>query len=128
MYLSAMYAIPFVTVATLNGFIWREVRRATRDLVQMNPQQVQELRLSICAVAIFLCCNTPAMVSIVLELMDVHLRALVAVSNLLITFKSSVNFVINISFGGHFRRWFLPAFLDAPPDHPAIGLHAHPDH
>ncbi|XP_015929423.1 FMRFamide receptor-like [Parasteatoda tepidariorum] len=113
LYLFVMYFIPFLTLAVLNIFIWRAVQHANKDRQRLTRREEKEIGLAmmlICVVAIFFVCNILALLINILELFDLVVPALVRVSNLLVTFNSSINFVIYCIFGQKFKKMFLHMF------------------
>ncbi|KAG8189545.1 hypothetical protein JTE90_008505 [Oedothorax gibbosus] len=110
LYLFVMYFIPFLTLAVLNVSIWNAVRRASRDRQRLTRRERKEMGLAtmlVCVVAVFFVCNILALFCNVLEMLELYIPALVRVSNLLVTFNSSVNFAIYCIFGEKFRKVFL---------------------
>ncbi|XP_054722361.1 FMRFamide receptor-like [Uloborus diversus] len=113
LYLFVMYFIPFLTLAVLNIFIWKAVQHANKDRQRLTRREEKEIGLAmmlICVVAIFFVCNILALLINILECFDIVIPALVRVSNLLVTFNSSINFVIYCIFGQKFKKMFLHMF------------------
>ncbi|PRD17700.1 UNVERIFIED_CONTAM: FMRFamide receptor [Trichonephila clavipes] len=113
LYLFVMYFIPFLTLAVLNISIWRAVQHANKDRQRLTRREEKEIGLAmmlICVVSIFFVCNILALLINILELFDLFVPALVRVSNLLVTFNSSINFVIYCIFGQKFKKMFLYMF------------------
>lgn len=113
LYLFVMYFIPFLTLAVLNVFIWKAVQHANKDRQRLTRREEKEIGLAmmlICVVAIFFVCNILALIANILEYFDIVIPSLVRVSNLLVTFNSSINFVIYCIFGQKFKKMFLHMF------------------
>lgn len=113
LYLFVMYFIPFLTLAVLNISIWKAVQHANKDRQRLTRREEKEIGLAmmlICVVAIFFVCNILALLINILECFDLVVPALVRVSNLLVTFNSSINFVIYCIFGQKFKKMFLHMF------------------
>ncbi|XP_014479697.1 PREDICTED: FMRFamide receptor-like isoform X2 [Dinoponera quadriceps] len=84
-YVPFIYTLPFVVLLILNTAIYRQVRRANRDLQKLSRRQRNEINLTrmlMCVVMVFLICNI----------------------------MSSVNFIIYMIFGDNFKRMFLKLF------------------
>jgi hypothetical protein len=112
--LVVLYVVPFTTLAILNTLIYRQVRRANRERQRLSRTEKREIGLAtmlLCVVLVFFVCNVLSMVNNVLEaIYDLINEYLVKASNLLVTFNSSVNFVIYVIFGEKFKRIFLLLF------------------
>lgn len=114
MSLVVLYIVPFTTLAILNSLIYRQVRKANRERQRLSRTEKREIGLAtmlLCVVLVFLLCNVLSMVNNILEaIYDIINEYLVKSSNLLVTFNSSVNFVIYVIFGEKFKRIFLLLF------------------
>lgn len=113
MYLFVMYFVPFLTLAVLNGLIWRQVREANRERQRLSRLQKKEISLAIMllvVVVVFFICNILALVVSILEACQVYVDALTNTGNFLVTVNSSVNFIIYCIFGQKFRRILIRMF------------------
>ena len=108
-----MYIIPFTSLAVFNLLIYREVKRANKERARLTRLQQKEIGLAtilMVVVLVFFVCNVCALVSNILEVMDINCTRLNNVSNLLVTLNSSVNFIIYCIFGDKFKRIFFRLF------------------
>ena len=114
LYFIFIYIIPFSSITFFNIMIYRQVRKANRERQLLSRTEKREIGLAtmlFCVVIIFLCCNILALVNNVMEAFEDMIEdRLVKISNLLITFNSSVNFLIYVIFGEKFKRIFLLLF------------------
>ncbi len=113
LYLVFMYIVPFTSLAAFNLLIYREVKRANKERARLTRLQQKEIGLAtmlMVVVFVFFVCNLLALVSNVLEVIGINLAWLNNVSNLLVTFNSSVNFIIYCIFGEKFKRIFFRLF------------------
>lgn len=114
MSLVVLYIIPFTTLAILNTLIYRQVRKANRERQRLSRTEKREIGLAtmlLCVVLVFFVCNVLSMINNILEaIYDIINDYLVKSSNLLVTFNSSINFVIYVIFGEKFKRIFLLLF------------------
>lgn len=114
MSLVILYIIPFTTLAILNALIYRQVRKANRERQRLSRTEKREIGLAtmlLCVVLVFFVCNVLSMINNILEaIYDIINEYLVKSSNLLVTFNSSINFVIYVIFGEKFKRIFLLLF------------------
>ncbi|XP_014661653.1 PREDICTED: FMRFamide receptor-like [Priapulus caudatus] len=121
MYLPIMNVVPFLALAIFNVLILHAVRKARSERIQMSRRQEKDMNTAmmlICIVAIFFVCNTMAVVINILELARLlYVSALmVHFSNLLVTFNSSINFIIYCIFGKKFKLLFLKIFCQRQPE------------
>lgn len=116
LYLPFMNIIPFLALAILNSIILITVRRAKNARTHMSRHQEKEVNTAmmlVCIVAIFFVCNIMAVIINIIEhagSFHVDDPVVVHVSNLLVTFNSSVNFAIYCIYGQKFRQLFLRIF------------------
>ncbi|XP_022256354.1 FMRFamide receptor-like [Limulus polyphemus] len=113
LYLFIMYFLPILTLALLNGTIWQTVQRANRNRRRLTRQQENEINLAMmlfCIVGIFFVCNILALIVNIMEYFGEVIHSMVAVSNLLVTINSSVNFIIYCIYGQKFKTMFLRMF------------------
>ena len=117
-YLLFMYIIPFAILLIFNMIIYLKTHRANRERQRLSRTQIKELgfvMVLLCVVAIFLLCNILPFIANVLELLDyVHFENydnFVKLGNLLVTFNSSIIFIIYCIFGEKFRRIFWRIIL-----------------
>eukprot|EP00093_Oithona_nana_P000449 00449.XXX_2456_1541_1 [CDS] Oithona nana genome sequencing. len=78
--------------------------RRTRERREENEQQIAIMLMVV--VMIFLGCSTLGMLANILDFMKLPAGTLVMVSDLMVTFNSSVNLFIYCGFGKKFRREF----------------------
>ncbi|CAO1411735.1 unnamed protein product [Diamesa serratosioi] len=114
LYMIFIYFIPFSSITFFNFMIYLQVRKANRERQLLSRTEKREFGLATMLfflVIIFLCCNILALVINVSEAFEGVIEdRLVKTSNLLITFNSSVNFIIYVIFGEKFKRIFLLLF------------------
>ncbi len=113
MYLVVMYIVPFTCLAAFNLRIYQQIRKANAERSQLSRLQQREIRMAtmlMIVVIVFFICNILALVVNVLEVMSIETTALTKISNLLVTFNSSVNFIIYCIFGEKFKRLFCHLF------------------
>ncbi|XP_030763747.1 FMRFamide receptor [Sitophilus oryzae] len=119
LYLICMYLVPFLSLAILNGAIYRQVLKANRERQRLSRLQQREIGLAtmlMCVVAVFFVCNLLPMVINIVETFNLptedifNVNMMINLSNLLVTINSSVNFVIYVIFGEKFQRLFLVLF------------------
>ncbi|XP_054271095.1 FMRFamide receptor [Macrosteles quadrilineatus] len=114
LYMVFIYFLPFSCLAVLNGAIYRQVRRANQERQRLSRLQKKEIGLAtmlLCVVVVFVVCNILPLVNNVLEnFYGIIVDQLTKTSNLLVTFNSSINFVIYVIFGEKFKRLFLKMF------------------
>lgn len=125
MYLPIMNVVPFLALAVFNVLILYAVRKARSARIQMSRREEKEMNTAmmlICIVAIFFACNTMTVVINILEYAGVYYVTsdMVHTSNLLVTFNSSVNFVIYCIFGKKFKILFLKIFCGRQPEQSAF--------
>lgn len=95
-----------------------QVRIANRERQRLSRLQRREIGLAtmlLAVVMVFFACNLLPLIINIIEVFQVHmseevLLSLIAVSNLLVTINSSVNFIIYVTFGEKFQRLFLLLF------------------
>lgn len=91
-----------------------QVRRANQERQRLSRLQKKEIGLAtmlLCVVVVFVVCNILPLVNNVLEnFYGIIVDQLTKTSNLLVTFNSSINFVIYVIFGEKFKRLFLKMF------------------
>ncbi|XP_060526784.1 FMRFamide receptor [Cylas formicarius] len=119
LYLICMYLLPFISLAVLNGAIYRQVLKANRERQRLSRLQQREIGLAtmlMCVVAVFFVCNLLPMVINIVETFKIptedvfDITMMINLSNLLVTINSSVNFIIYVIFGEKFQRLFLVLF------------------
>lgn len=109
LYLSLMYIIPLTLLSVLNTKIYLAIKRANRDRSSLTQNQESEMNVAtmlVILVAIFIACNLPGFVVNCLELVHntPYFHVAMSLSNILICFNSSINFVIYCTFGKKFRE------------------------
>ena len=113
-YLFFMFFIPFSCLAILNLLIYKQVRKANSERSRMSRQEQKEIGLAtmlLVVVIVFFICNVLALVVNILEhLFQKELPQMTNVNNLLVTFNSSVNFIIYCIFNDKFKRIFCKLF------------------
>ncbi|XP_013773577.1 FMRFamide receptor-like [Limulus polyphemus] len=112
-YLFIMYFLPFLTLALLNSTIWQTVQRSNKNRRRLTRQQENEINLAMmlfCIVGIFFVCNILALIVNIMEYFGEVINSMVAVSNLLVTVNSSINFIIYCIYGQKFKTMFLRIF------------------
>lgn len=113
MYSIIIYIIPFLALLFLNSFLIKELMTMQRRRSGTNIHDENETNLSLVLVLIvivFIFCQTPGLIS---QFDFLHVGAFLnwlAVSNLLFTTNSAVNFLIYTAFGRKFRRVLLRLF------------------
>ena len=130
LYLVVMYIVPFTCLAVFNLLIYTEVRRANSarsSLTRLQKKEIGLANLLMVVVMVFFVCNILALVVNILEVFEYNIIALHNVSNLLVTFNSSVNLIIYCIFGEKFKRIFCQLFChrtggrgDGMQDHPFL--------
>ena len=125
-----MYIVPFTCLAVFNLLIYTEVRRANSarsSLTRLQKKEIGLANLLMVVVMVFFVCNILALVVNILEVFEYNIIALHNVSNLLVTFNSSVNLIIYCIFGEKFKRIFCQLFChrtggrgDGMQDHPFL--------
>ena len=131
-----MYIVPFTCLAVFNLLIYTEVRRANSarsSLTRLQKKEIGLANLLMVVVIVFFVCNILALVVNILEVFEYNIIALHNVSNLLVTFNSSVNLIIYCIFGEKFKRIFCQLFChrtggrgDGMQDHPFLTRYPHP--
>ena len=131
-----MYIVPFTCLAVFNLLIYTEVRRANSarsSLTRLQKKEIGLANLLMVVVMVFFVCNILALVVNILEVFEYNIIALHNVSNLLVTFNSSVNLIIYCIFGEKFKRIFCQLFChrtggrgDGMQDHPFLTRYPHP--
>ena len=112
-YLIFMYFIPFSCLAIFNLLIYRQVRIANLERSRMSRQEQKEIGLAtmlMVVVIVFFLCNVLALVVNILEAFNQEFIQLNSLNNLLVTFNSSVNFIIYCIFNDKFKRIFCKLF------------------
>jgi len=114
MYLIFNGFIPFASLSFFNIMIYRRIRRANKERMQLSRSEKREISLAVMlmgVVIVFLICNVLALILNIMEAfystIDENLNA---VSNLLVTINSSVNFLVYVIFGEKFKRIFCQMF------------------
>ena len=74
---------------------------------RLQQKEIGLATMLMVVVFVFFLCNILALVSNILEVVDINLTELNNVSNLLITTNSSVNFIIYCIYGEKFKRIFF---------------------
>lgn len=96
---------------------FNQVKRANRERARLTRLQQKEIGLAtmlMVVVLVFFSCNLLPFVLNVLEAVaGVRYARLNNVSSLLVTFNSSVNFVVYCIFGDKFKRIFFKLFCPA---------------
>ena len=103
---------PMIILIVLNIKLIQALRRATQERIQLTrgtQNQASNTTIIVVVVSVFIICQTPALIHQMLEAADVSIDASISayttpVSNMLVTFNSSVNFFIYCLFGQKFRR------------------------
>ena len=109
LYMIFMHALPFCFLTLANIMIGRTIAQARRQRKQMcseNQRVPNEESLSLMLmmiVIVFILCNSPAMVSNVMEWQNRNVLSLTEVSNLLVVINSSATIIIYSTFSQKFR-------------------------
>ncbi|KAI8796496.1 FMRFamide receptor [Biomphalaria glabrata] len=113
MYTILIYVIPFLALVILNSFLIKELMVMQKRRVGTNIHEENEANLSLVLVLIvivFIFCQTPGLIS-QFDIISVDVFfCWLAVSNLLFTLNSAVNFLIYTAFGRKFRHVLLRVF------------------
>ena len=112
-YLIFMFFVPFSCLAIFNLLIYRQVRIANSERSRMSRQEQKEIGLAtmlMVVVIVFFLCNVLALVVNILEVFKKEFFQLNSLNNLLVTFNSSVNFIIYCIFNDKFKRIFCKLF------------------
>lgn len=113
MYSIIIYIIPLTALVILNFFLIKELMVMQQKRSGTNIHDENEANLSLVLVLIvivFICCQTPGLVS-QFDLIPVEMfMYYLTFSNLLFTLNSAVNFLIYTAFGRKFRRVLLRVF------------------
>lgn len=113
-YLIFLYAIPLFLLSYLNTKIYQAIKKANRDRSSLSRVQDNELNIAymlVLLVAIFVFCNLPAFIVSILEhFRPPFLNEMTNLSNFLVCFNSSVNFVVYCTFGRKFRERLFQTF------------------
>ncbi|KAK3602760.1 hypothetical protein CHS0354_027756 [Potamilus streckersoni] len=120
MYLFIMFVIPLTTLAVLNTFLIRAVKRSQKQQRDMNVRQSRENNVTIMLISlviVFMICQVPALIynvaySINYEIIKstLHWQVLSSLRNFMVTFNSTVNFILYCAFGQKFRQVFVRTF------------------
>ncbi|KAH9519709.1 hypothetical protein Btru_070698 [Bulinus truncatus] len=113
MYTILIYVIPFLALVILNSFLIKELMTMQKRRVGTNIQEENEANLSLVLVLIvivFIFCQTPGLISQFDIISAEAFICWLAVSNLLFTANSAVNFLIYTAFGRKFRHVLLRVF------------------
>ncbi|XP_046472500.1 FMRFamide receptor [Neodiprion pinetum] len=117
MYFIFYYAIPFTLLTWFNMEIYRQVRKANRELQNLSHHQRREIGLAtmlLCVVIVFIVCNIIPLATNICETFYNNIPMwLVQIGNLMVTINSSVNFIIYVIFGRKFKRIFLRLFCSS---------------
>jgi hypothetical protein len=115
-YLIFMCLVPFCCLSVLNILIYRKVRavrKSTLECAAISGKERKDIRLSIMLmviVLVFLICNTPELVWIILMVFGQANEKVTQLSNVLLVSNSAVNFIIYCIFGSRFREIFCKVF------------------
>lgn len=113
--------IPFTGLLVFNMVIYAQVRKANRERQMWSRTERREIGLAtmlLCVVVAFILCNSLAFYNNFLEASEKEVNMkVVAISNLLVTVNSSVNFIIYVIFGEKFQRIFLKLFCEGRIGH-----------
>ncbi|KAL3866549.1 hypothetical protein ACJMK2_043840 [Sinanodonta woodiana] len=120
MYLFIMFVIPLTTLAVLNTFLIRAVKRSQKQQRDMNVRQSRENNVTIMLISlviVFMICQVPALIynvaySINYEIIKSTLpwQVLSSLRNFMVTFNSTINFILYCAFGQKFRQVFVHTF------------------
>lgn len=113
MYSIIIYVIPFLALLIINSFLIKELMAMQQRRSGTNIHEENEANLSmvlVLIVIVFIFCQTPGLIS---QFDMINRDAFVywlAISNLLFTTNSAVNFLIYTAFGRKFRRVLMRVF------------------
>lgn len=115
-----MLIVPLAILAILNTFLVMAVKRSRLQQRTMNVRQCRENNVTIMLVSVvvvFMICQVPALVyniaySVNRYEIDTQIgwQILSIVRNFLVTFNSSINFILYCAFGQKFRCIFIRTF------------------
>lgn len=113
-YFILMNLIPLAGIIFFNFMIYRQVRIVNRMRVKLTRKERQDIKLTtmlFCVVIVFLSCNILAVVNNILEsFFGIWHDRVTKLSNFLVTFNSSVNFIIYVVLVKKFRLIFIRQF------------------
>ncbi|XP_005091021.1 FMRFamide receptor [Aplysia californica] len=113
MYTVVIYVIPFLALVFLNSFLIKELMNMQRRRSGTNMHDENEANLSmvlVLIVIVFILCQTPGLIS-QFDVISIKVFFIwLAVSNVLFTTNSAVNFLIYTAFGRKFRSVLLRLF------------------
>ncbi|CAG5117049.1 unnamed protein product [Candidula unifasciata] len=113
MYSIIIYVIPFLALLIINSFLIKELMAMQQRRSGTNINDENEANLSmvlVLIVIVFIFCQTPGLIS---QFDLINTGAFIywlAISNLLFTTNSAVNFLIYTAFGRKFRRVLMRVF------------------
>ena len=117
LYLLVMCITPVLLLCILNSFLILAVRRSRQQQMNMNVRQSRENNITIMLVSVvivFIICQVPALVyNLIYAVSETHsfsMQVLSHIRNFLVTFNSSINFILYCALGQKFRRIFLHTF------------------
>ncbi len=139
LYVPIMCIIPLATLSVLNTCLVLAVRRSQKHRKEMNVRQSRENNVTImlaAVVIVFIVCQVPALVYNLAFAIDKHYvervsfgyQVLSIIRNLLVTFNSSINFLLYCALGQKFRRIFIHTFCKRCVNDtymPMSGIHQH---
>ncbi|BFZ03585.1 hypothetical protein BsWGS_06624 [Bradybaena similaris] len=113
MYSIIIYVIPFLALLIINSFLIKELMAMQQRRSGTNIHEENEANLSmvlVLIVIVFIFCQTPGLIS-QFDMIDRDAFVYwLAISNLLFTTNSAVNFLIYTAFGRKFRRVLMRVF------------------
>lgn len=111
LYFIFMNLIPLSGITFFNIMIYRQVQVVNRSRMKLTSKELQDIKLTtmlFCVVIVFLSCNFPAVLINILEVfLNIYHDRLTKLSNFLVTFNSSVNFIIYVWLVRKFRVIFI---------------------
>lgn len=112
MYLVVINIIPLSAITFFNLQIFMRVKTVNRMRYQLTQREMQDIKLTsmlFAVVAVFLICNSPAVLSNIYESFFTNNidDRLVKISNFMIALSSSVNFIIYVVLVKKFRLVFV---------------------
>ncbi|CAG9805038.1 unnamed protein product [Chironomus riparius] len=113
MYLIVINVIPLSAITFFNLQIFMRVKTVNKMRYQLTQREMQDIKLTsmlFAVVAVFLICNSPAVLSNIYESFLTNIMIddrLVKISNFMIALSSSVNFIIYVVLVKKFRLVFV---------------------
>ncbi|CAG7836625.1 unnamed protein product [Allacma fusca] len=116
MLLVFQHILPFIVLAVFNTAIYLTIKKANEKRQGLTSVQTREISYAVMlvfVVIVFLCCNVLGMFLLLWESQNVEFSTrYILLANFLLTFNSSINFLIYCAFGSNFRQQFVSMYAD----------------